>query len=55
MRGRGGTCQTEQPETPDLDLAMETKEQLQQKLLELDQRHKEEEKLKKKIEEQMNN
>ena len=34
-------------------LAMETKEQLQQKLLELDQRHKEEEKkLKKKIEEQ---
>ena len=35
-------------------LAMETKEQLQQKLLELDQRHKEEEeKLKKKIEEQL--
>ena len=34
-------------------LAMETKEQLQQKLLELDQRHKEvEEKLKKKIEDQ---
>ena len=36
-----------------VSLAMETKEQLQQKLLELDQRHKEEEeKLKKKIEKQ---